>query len=789
MGVQKPITHSFQLPDGREVILETGKLAAQAHGSAMVRLGDTMLLATVVSNKEAKENAPFFPLSVDYQEKFASVGRIPGNFFRRESKLNDYEVLISRLVDRAIRPLFPDGYMNDTQVIINLISADKDAMPDALAALAASTALAVSDIPWAGPISEVRVARINGEFVVNPGREAVKEADLDVIIAATIADIMMVEGEADECSELDLIEAIRIGHEAIKVQCQAQLDLAAKVGTKATQKREIVAADEDEELKKIIDDFGRQRVYDISDGALDKSVRLEMYQAIKLELIEKLTAERGEEYIAEKSVMLHKYYEKLKKDVVRNFVITSGKRIDGRRTDEVRPIWIEVDYLPSTHGSAVFTRGETQSLTSLTLGTKNDEVLLDNALDYRYDKFILHYNFPPFSTGEVKMMRGPGRREVGHANLAARSIRKVFPEAQPYTLRIVSDILESNGSSSMATVCAASMALMDGGIQIKKPVSGIAMGLISEGGKSAILTDILGDEDALGDMDFKLTGTRDGIVGCQMDIKVDGLSYELLTQALMQAREGRLHILDKMEEVLSVPREDLKPHAPRILEIIIEKSQIGAVIGPGGKVIQDIQATTGTVINIEEAGDKGIVNIASSNKEALEAAKARIESITHTPEVGNIYEAVVRTIMPYGVFVDFMGNKSGLLHVSEISHTRIDNVEDVFKEGDTVKVQVVEIDQRTGKMRMSRKSIMPKPERKKNENGEYEDGYGEEGPPENTERSSFDDRDRGPRRDDRGPRRDDRGPRRDDRGPRRDGGGGGGSRNGGGGGGDRGPRR
>ncbi len=788
MGVQNPITHSFQLPDGREVVLETGKLAAQAHGSAMVRLGDTMLLATVVSNKEAKENQPFFPLSVDYQEKFASVGRIPGNFFRRESKLNDYEVLISRLVDRAIRPLFPDGYMNETQVIINLISADKDAMPDALAALAASTALAVSDIPWAGPISEVRVARINGEFVVNPGREAVKEADLDVIIAATIADIMMVEGEADECSELDLIEAIRIGHEAIKIQCQAQLDLAAKVGTKATQKREIVAADEDEELKKIIDDFGRQRIYDISDGALDKSVRLEMYQAIKLELIEKLTAERGEEYIAEKSGMLHKYYEKLKKDVVRNFVITSGKRIDGRRTDEVRPIWIEVDYLPSTHGSAVFTRGETQSLTSLTLGTKNDEVLLDNALDYRYDKFILHYNFPPFSTGEVKMMRGPGRREVGHANLAARSLRKVFPEAQPYTLRIVSDILESNGSSSMATVCAGSMALMDAGIQIKKPVSGIAMGLISEGGKSAILTDILGDEDALGDMDFKLTGTRDGIVGCQMDIKVDGLSYDLLTQALMQARDGRLHILDKMEEVLAAPREDLKPHAPRILEIIIEKSQIGAVIGPGGKVIQDIQATTGTVINIEEAGDKGIVNIASSNKEALEAAKARIESITHTPEVGNVYEAVVRTIMPYGVFVDFM-NKSGLLHVSEISHSRIDNVEEVFKEGDTVKVQLVEIDQRTGKMRMSRKSLMPKPERKKNENGEYEDGYGEDGPPENKERSSYGDRDdRGPRRDDRGPRRDDRGPRRDDRGPRRDGGGGGGSRNGGGGG-DRGPRR
>jgi polyribonucleotide nucleotidyltransferase len=752
--------------------METGKLAAQAHGSAMIRVGDTMLLATVVSNKEAKEGQPFFPLSVDYQEKFASVGRIPGNFFRRESKLSDYEVLVSRLVDRAVRPLFPEGYMNETQIVINLISADKDVMPDALAALAASTALSVSDIPWAGPISEVRVARINGEFVINPGREALKTADIDIILAATLADIMMVEGEANECSEHDLVEAIRVGHEAIKVQCQAQLDLAQKVGTKATVKREIVTIEEDAELKSIVDQHGRQRILDISRGALDKSVRREQFDQIKTELVEKLTLERGEEYVEEKAVLIDLYYEKLKKEVVRRFVIEEGRRIDGRRTDEIRPIWIEVDYLPSTHGSAVFTRGETQSLTSLTLGTKNDEVLLDNALDYRYDKFILHYNFPPYSTGEVKPMRGPGRREVGHANLAARSLRKVMPEEQPYTLRIVSDILESNGSSSMATVCAGSLALMDGGIQTRAAVSGIAMGLISEGGKSAILSDILGDEDALGDMDFKVTGTKQGIVGCQMDIKIDGLSFELLEQALLQAKEGRLHILSKMEEAIAAPREDLKPHAPRIVEIIIEKSQIGAVIGPGGKVIQDIQATTGTVINIEEAGDKGIVNIASSNKDGIEAAKKRIESITHVPEVGNVYEAVVRTIMPYGVFVDFM-NKSGLLHVSEISHSRIDNVEEVFKEGDLVKVQLVEIDQRTGKMRMSRKSLLPKPERKKNENGEYEDGHGEEGPPERQERSFSD----------RGPRRDDRGPRRDDRGGRRDGGGGGR------GGGDRGNRR
>lgn len=773
MGVQIPITHSFNLPDGREVILETGKLAAQAHGSAMVRLGDTMLLATVVSNKEAKEGQPFFPLSVDYQEKFASVGRIPGNFFRRESKLSDYEVLISRLVDRAVRPLFPDGYMNETQIIINLISADKDVMPDALAALAASTALSVSDIPWAGPISEVRVARINGEFVINPGREALKEADIDIILAATIKDIMMVEGEANECSESDLVEAIRVGHEAIKVQCQAQLDLAQKVGPKATVKRELPVVEEDAELKEALSAFAKQRILETSRAALDKSVRREQYEQTKADFIEKITAEKGEEYVEEKAGLIDTYFDKLKKDVVRKFVIDERRRIDGRRTDEVRPIWIEVDYLPSTHGSAVFTRGETQSLTSLTLGTKNDEVLLDNALDYRYDKFILHYNFPPYSTGEVKPMRGPGRREVGHANLAARSLRKVLPAEQPYTLRIVSDILESNGSSSMATVCAGALALMDGGIKIKAPVSGIAMGLISEGGKSAILTDILGDEDALGDMDFKVTGTRRGIVGCQMDIKIDGLSFELLEKALLQARDGRLHILDKMEEVLSTSREDLKPHAPRILEIVIEKSQIGAVIGPGGKVIQDIQATTGTVINIEEVGDKGIVNIASANKDALDAARKRIESITHVPEVGNVYEAVVRTIMPYGVFVDFM-NKSGLLHVSEISHTRIDNVEEVFKEGDIVKVQLVEIDERTGKMRMSRKSLMPKPERKKNENGEYEDGYGEEGPPEPVAKSSFRSNDR-----DRGPRRDDRGPRRDDRGPRRDGGGGG--RHGGGG--------
>lgn len=741
MGVQTPITQSFQLPDGREITLETGKLAAQAHGSALVRLGKTMLLATVVSNKEAREGAPFFPLSVDYQEKFASVGRIPGNFFRREARLSENEILICRLVDRAVRPLFPDGYMNDTQIIINLISAEADVMPDALAALAASAALSVSDIPWAGPISEVRVARIGGEFVINPGREALMDADIDIIVAATMENIMMVEGEANECSEQELIEAIRIGHETIKVMCQAQKDLAQKVGEKATIKRELPEQPSDEDLKKKVEDMCRAQILEVASGKLDKSVRKERFENIQKELVEAITAEQGEEYVEEKAELISTYFDKLKKEVIRKFVLDTGTRIDGRKTDEVRPIWVEVDYLPTAHGSAIFTRGETQSLTSLTLGTKNDEMLLDNALDYRYEKFILHYNFLPYSTGEVKPMRGPGRREVGHANLAGRSLRKVLPIDQPYTLRIVSDILESNGSSSMATVCAGSLALMDGGIQVSAPVSGIAMGLISEGGKNAILSDILGDEDALGDMDFKLTGTSKGIVGCQMDIKVDGLSYELLEKALLQAREGRIHILSKMAEVLDAPRPDLKDHAPRILEIIIEKSQIGSIIGPGGKVIQEIQAATGTIINIEEDGDRGIVNIASANKEALEAARQRINAIVYVPQVGEEFEAVVRTIMPYGVFVDFMG-KSGLLHVSEISHSRIDNVEDVFSEGDIVKVKLIEIDERSGKMRMSRKALLPKPERKKNEDGTYADGYGEEGPPEQKSRS-FGDNKRG----------------------------------------------
>lgn len=709
MGQQIPITTSFNLPDGRGVTIETGKLAAQADGSVVVRVGNTMLLAVAVSAPEAKEGQSFFPLSVDYQEKFAAAGRIPGNFFRRETRLSDYEVLISRLVDRAIRPLFPDGYMNETQIIINLISGEKETPPDAFVALAASAALAVSDIPFAGPISEVRVARINGEFVVNPGTTALLEADLDIIVAATLQDVMMVEGEAKECSEKDLIEAIKVAHEAIKVQCNAQLALAQLVGEKALIKRVPEPIAESEEVKAKVETV-RDSLLAISKSFLDKHARKNRFKEVNEALVASITAEMGEEYVEENAKFISRYFDKLKKDVVRKMVLDESIRLDGRKLDEIRDIWCEVDYLPGTHGSAIFTRGETQSLTSLTLGTKNDEVMADSALFMHYDKFILHYNFPGYSVGEVKPQRGPGRREVGHANLAGRSLRQVLPDGSPYTIRIVSDILESNGSSSMATVCAGSLALMDGGIQLKAPVSGIAMGMISDGGRMAILSDILGDEDALGDMDFKVTGTSKGITGCQMDIKIDGLPYETLEKALEQARRGRLHILDKMAETLAAPREDYKPHAPRIVELIIEKSFIGAVIGPGGKVIQEMQAETGTIINIEEVGDKGVVNIASSNKASIEAALDRIRRITFVPTIGEVYTGVVKTVMPYGVFVDFAG-KSGLLHVSEMSHSRIDNVEEVFKEGDEVKFKIIELDKKTGKLRLSRKAILPAPQR------------------------------------------------------------------------------
>jgi polyribonucleotide nucleotidyltransferase len=710
MGQQIPITTSFNLPDGREVVIETGKLAAQADGSVVVRVGKTMLFATVVSSKDIREGQDFFPLSVDYQEKFASAGRIPGNFFRRETKLSDYEVLISRLVDRAIRPLFPDGYLNETQIIINLISLEKGVLPDAFTALAASAALSVSNIPFLGPISEVRVARINGEFRINPNKADLAGADMDFIVAATDENVVMVEGEANECSEIDLVEAIKVAHEAIKVQIDAQRKLAALVGEKAANKRPAPVIVTDEELAAYIAERTKDKIYAISRSGADKQTRKAGYDQIKTELKQTLLEEKGEEYLKEKNGLVSEIFDGLKKKVVREMVLTDRIRLDGRGLEDIRPIWCEVDYLPSAHGSAIFTRGETQSLTSLTLGTKLDEAMLDNAQELTYEKFILHYNFPGYSVGEVKPQRAPGRREVGHANLAARSLRKVLPTGLPYTIRLVSDILESNGSSSMATVCAGALALMDGGVQIKAPVSGIAMGLITDGARFAVLSDILGDEDALGDMDFKVTGTENGITGCQMDIKIDGLPYEVMVQALEQARKGRLHILDKMAETLPAPREDYKPHAPRIVEILIDKSYIGAVIGPGGKVIQEIQAETGTIINISEVGDKGVVNIASSDKAAIDAALDRIRRITFTPEVGDVYRAVVKSVMPYGVFVEFNG-KSGLLHVSEISHSRVENVEDYLKEGDEVKVKLVEIDKKTGKLRLSRKALLPPPQK------------------------------------------------------------------------------
>ena len=746
MGQQIPITTSFQLPDGREVTIETGKLAAQADGSVVVRIGKTMLFATVVSSKEIREGQDFFPLSVDYQEKFAAAGRIPGNFFRRETKLSDYEVLISRLVDRAIRPLFPDGYMNDTQIIINLISAEKDVLPDAFAALAASAALSVSNIPFQGPISEVRVARIKGEYRVNPNKSELATADLDFIVAATEENIIMVEGEANECSEADMLGAIQVAHAAIKTQISAQLDLAAKVGEKAAVKRPAPELPSDEELSARVAELAKDKIYAVSRGGLDKKVRKAEFDAIKKMVKETILAEKGEEYMAEKSRLLSDIFDSLKKKVIRDMVLTDQVRLDGRGLEDIRPIWCEVDYLPSPHGSAIFTRGETQSLTSLTLGTKLDEAMLDNAQQLTYEKFILHYNFPGYSVGEVKPQRAPGRREVGHANLAARSLRKVLPEGLPYTVRLVSDILESNGSSSMATVCAGSLALMDGGVQIKAPVSGIAMGLISDGQRTAVLSDILGDEDALGDMDFKVTGTSKGITGCQMDIKIDGLSYELMGKALDQARRGRLHILEKMAETMPAPREDYKPHAPRIVEILIDKSYIGAVIGPGGKVIQEIQAETGTIINITEVGDKGVVNIASPDKTAIDAALARIRRITFTPEEGDVYRAVVKSVMPYGAFVDFSG-KSGLLHVSEISHSRVENVEDYLKEGDEVEVKLIEIDKKTGKMRLSMKALQPAPPKSGGDKGASGDGGGERRDRDRDRRDGGNNRDRRDRRD------------------------------------------
>jgi len=702
------INKKFNLPDGREVSIETGKLAKQADGSVVVRMGNTMLLATVVSNKEANENVDFLPLSVDYQEKFASTGKVPGGFLKREGRLSDYEVLICRLVDRAIRPMFPDDYHAETQININLISGDEEALPDSLAALAASSALAVSDIPFNGPISEVRVARVNGEFKINPTMAEKEISDIDMIVAATYENVLMVEGEMKEVSEDEMLEAIKIAHDAIKVQCQVQKELEKEAGK--TEKREYSHENHDEELRSRMQNELYGKIYDVVKQANpNKSERSENIRKIKEDFIESL----GEDHEYDE-FMINQYFKKIQKEAARNLVLNDHTRLDGRQMDEVRQIWSEVDYLPMTHGSAVFTRGETQSLSTVTLGTKMDEQLIDGAMYSGSNKFMLHYNFPGYSTGEVRPNRGPGRREVGHGNLAWRALKGQLPEENPYTIRIVSDILESNGSSSMATVCAGSLALMDAGIQIAKPVSGIAMGMISdaETGNYAILSDILGDEDHLGDMDFKVTGTEKGITATQMDIKVDGLSYEVLKTALEQARKGRLHILNEMSKTLAAPREDLKPNAPRSVILTIDKEMIGAVIGPGGKVIQEIQKETGATIVIEEVDNKGVVNIFAVNKDDMDAAVKRIKAIAATPEVGETYEGKVKSIMPFGAFIEFMPGKDGLLHISEIKWERLESMDGVMEVGEEVTVKLIDVDKKTGKYRLSRKVLLPKPEKK-----------------------------------------------------------------------------
>lgn len=702
------IKKSFDLGDGRIVEIETGKLAKQADGSVVVKMGDTMLLATVVSTVGAKPGTDFLPLSVDYQEKYAATGRIPGGFLRREARLSDYEVLISRLVDRALRPMFPSDYHSDTQVMISLISADKDIMPDCLAGLAASAALSVSDIPFNGPISEVRVAKIDGKLIINPKASDLERATLEFMVAGSANDIGMVEGECDEIQEDEMVEALKFAHDAIKVQCAVQVELTEATGK--TVKREYNHEDHDADLKAKVYADTYDKVYAVAKAGGNKDVRKEGFTAIINEFFEAMPEDTAD---LTKAMAKH-YYHDVQYDAIRNLLLDEGIRLDGRKTTEIRPIWSEVGYLPAAHGSAVFTRGETQSLTSVTLGSKDDEQMIDGAFFNGYNKFLLHYNFPGFSTGEVRPNRGAGRREIGHGALAQRSLKKVLPqgEANPYTIRIVSDILESNGSSSMATVCAGTLALMDAGIKIKSPVSGIAMGLITDEktGKYAILSDILGDEDHLGDMDFKVTGTEHGIVACQMDLKINGLSYEVLTKALLQAKEGRLHILNEMKKTISSPNEDYKPHAPRIVSLTIDKEFIGAIIGPGGKIIQEMQRETGASISIEEVDGKGIVEVFADNKAAIDAAVTRIRNIVAKPEIGEIYQGKVKSIMPFGAFVEVMPGKDGLLHISEISWERLETMEGVLKEGDKIEVKLLDIDKQ-GKMKLSRKVLLPRPEK------------------------------------------------------------------------------
>lgn len=717
-NTQLGIRKTMQMGNGAEITLETGKLAKQADGSVVLQFGDTMLLATVVSKKEPNENQDFFPLSVDYQEKYAAAGRFPGGFFKREARPSEYEILISRLVDRALRPMFPDNYMCETQVLISLISADKNTMPDAYAGLAASAALMVSDIPFNGPISEVRVARIEGEYVVNPSISELAEADIEMIIAGTIDNIVMVEGEMKEVSEKDMLAAIKIAHEAIRIQCQAQIDLASEV-EKAKTKREIEPADEDPELLQTMKEQLYSKIYETANKQIaNKHKRGDAFKLIRDEFMETFS----EEELEEKEKLIKKYYHDLEKEAVRAMVLDENVRLDGRKPEEIRPIWTEVSYLPMAHGSAIFTRGETQSLSTVTLGTKLDEQILDGAVVEGKSKFLLHYNFPPFSTGEAKMMRGTSRREIGHGNLALRALKPVIPEGNdnPYTIRVVSDILESNGSSSMATVCAGTLALMDAGVKISKPVSGIAMGLIAdpEKDKYAVLSDILGDEDHLGDMDFKVTGTVDGITACQMDIKIEGLSFEVLEKALDQARTGRLHILGEMSKSLAEPREDYKPHVPRIVKMTVPKEFIGAIIGPGGKVVQDLQKESGSTIVIEEVGDYGVIDIVSENKESIDYVMNKIKGITAIPEINEVYTGTVKSVVPFGLFVEIIPGKEGLLHISEIEWKRLETIEDSnFKVGDTLDVKLIDLDKKTGKLKLSRKVLLPRDKKPGNKGG------------------------------------------------------------------------
>ena len=726
----------IKLSGDREIIIETGKLAKQADGSVVVKQGDTMLLATVVAAKDAKPDTDFMPLQVDYKEKYASCGRFPGGFLKREARPGDNEILVARLIDRALRPLFPSDFHAEVYVTVNLISADKDIQPDALAGLAASAALAVSDIPFGGPISEVRVARINGEFIINPTFSQMKDVDLDIMVGGTIDNILMVEGEMKEVSEADMLEAIKFAHEEIKKHCAVQIELSKELGkdVKRTYCHEV----NDEELRQQIIAETYDKAYAVATSGTAKHERAEAFEAIEAEFAARYT----EEELEEKLPLIKRYFhDDVQKKAMRNMILDEGLRLDGRKCNEIRPIWCEISYLPAAHGSAIFTRGETQSLTTVTLGTKLDEKQIDEVLVQGSEQFVLHYNFPPFSTGEAKAARSLSRREIGHGHLAWRALKPMVPvgEENPYAVRVVSDILESNGSSSMATVCAGTLALMDSGLKIKKPVSGIAMGLITDSasGKYAVLSDILGDEDHLGDMDFKVTGTRDGITATQMDIKVDGLSYEVLAKALQQAKEGRLHILDKMTECIAEPREDFKPFVPRIVQITIPSEFIGAVIGPGGKVIQEMQKQTGTTITITEADNKGIVDIFGQDKEAIDAALARIKAIVAIPEVGEIYNGKIKSIVAFGAFVEILPGKDALLHISEIGHRRYETMDETgLKEGDMIEVKLIGIDPKTNKLKLSRKVLLPR-----------EEGAEEE--PRRPRREHDHNEHRGPRRDNR----------------------------------------